>query len=655
MKKDADKQVIAAIERAETVALKSSVSSDRERALRYYRGENVLPQEEGRSQYVSRDVYETVETIKPSVLETFLAGDEVVKFDPVGPEDVEQARLETLYINHIALRKNDAWNLFNGWLHDGLTQKVGYVEPYWDDAEDNSVESYKGLTIEEATLLTQDRSVEVVEAEQGEEGTFDIKVERTAPNRGVRYQNLPPESVLVDENATELSLQKCDFVQVRERKTISDLRALGYTVPEDISDGGLADLTGEEAARDEDGLVENDGEEPDPTMRKVWVRRTWIRTALYGGGARAKLWYVVLVGTTILEKEEAEFVRVIPFCPHPLPHAHYGLSAVDETEDLQDVKTAAIRGMLDNMYLANNGRYGVDEDNVNLDDMLVSRPGGVVRTKGPPSQLIMPLVHPNTQGVALSATEYFDQVREARTGLTRYTTGLDPNSLNQTARGVSMLMSASQARLKMIARNFAESVKELFWMTHALTLKYGRQPEMVELAGDWVVVDPRSWFKRKDLTITVGLGTGNKQEQMAYLMQALQFMIGPAREMGLTDPPRIFNALAKITNIAGFKSADEFWIDPRRQPQQQQERPPDPKAQAEMAKAQAQAQKAQADTQIKSQKMMADIQLKREQMAQNERLAVMEIEADIVTEREKAAAADRRALMTQAMGVRPNG
>mgnify|MGYP002682695474 CR=1 FL=1 len=64
-------------------------------------------------------------SIKPQLLKLFLSGDEVVRFEPVGPEDVQAAKIESEYINHIALQKNDAFELFSGWIHDGLIQKNG--------------------------------------------------------------------------------------------------------------------------------------------------------------------------------------------------------------------------------------------------------------------------------------------------------------------------------------------------------------------------------------------------------------------------------------------------------------------------------------------------------------------------------------------------
>lgn len=628
--KDTQAELLSAIQRYEDAAEVGVDDTDRALALRLYRGDNVDPQEEGRSQFVSRDCYDVVETVKPQLLKLFLSGDEIVRFDPVGPEDVEEARLETEYINNVALQHNDAFDVFESWIHDGLVQRNGYVLAHWDEREQVDAETYRGLSDDELALLLQDPALEVV----GHEETVDeygnaahaVKLEKRTVNAGVKYINVPPESVIVDPNHDRVSLGDADFVQRRETKTLSQLRAEGFDVADDLSDGGYDRHEDDRYVRDP-SVWRDDGVEADPSMRRVRVRETWIRTALRSGGKKAELRHCIVVGTTFLLDEDADFVPLIAWCPKPMPHQHTGMSLIDETHDVQQVKTATTRAMLDNMYLANNGRYAINTDIVNLDDMLVSRPGGVVRVSGEPGSAIFPLTHPQTQNVALQAVEYFDQVKEQRTGLTRYTSGLDPNSLNKTATGIMQLQAASMQRIELIARRFAEAVKELMWLTHGLTLKHGRKAEMVRLSNKWVAVDPRSWKARKDMTISVGLGTGNRQEQSMFLMQILQLALGPGLQLGLTEPPKVYQMLSRLTNNAGFKSAEEFWSDPSAKPPQQPA--PDPKLMIEQAKLQQAQQATQIDAQIKQAELQADAREAAQKLQQVQQEAILRAEVEM--------------------------
>jgi hypothetical protein len=111
-----------------------------------------------------------------------------------------------------------------------------------------------------------------------------------------------------------------------------------------------------------------------------------------------------------------------------MPHRHIGRSYADLTMDIQLIKSTLIRGQLDNMYLANNGRYAIS-DRVNLDDMLTSRPGGIVRVEGDPMSGIMPLSHPPLPASSFGMVEYMDSMKEKRTGITAYNQGLDSNSV----------------------------------------------------------------------------------------------------------------------------------------------------------------------------------------------------------------------------------
>jgi hypothetical protein len=298
-----------------------------------------------------------------------------------------------------------------------------------------------------------------------------------------------------------------------------------------------------------------------------------------------------------------------------MPHRHIGRSYADLTMDIQLIKSTLIRGQLDNMYLANNGRYAIS-DRVNLDDMLTSRPGGIVRVEGDPGSGIMPLSHPPLPASSFGMVEYMDSMKEKRTGITAYNQGLDSNSLNKTATGVQQIMSAAQQRVELVARTFAETgVKELFKLVHRLVRTTLTKPDIVRMRNKWVEVDPREWEDRKDLSISVGLGAGNKDQQLAHLATILQAQ-KEALAIGITSPEKIYNALAKLTQNAGFKNPEEFWINPVNTPAQegQQQKP----SEAEIM----------IQGQLAIEKQKADAQLQQEQVrSQN----------DVIIEREKIA------------------
>lgn len=580
-----DSQLIAAIEGYEADAqAHGNLSEERVEALDRYLGEPMGNEIEGRSQVVSRDTWDTIEWIKPQLADIFCGGDEVVSFSPRGPEDEKGAEQETDYVNYTITQRNNWFEIWNNWSHDALLQKNGYVMCHWDDSEDRTKEKYSGLTEEEMTLLMQDDGVELVESEARPLMggmmpimVYDAVFERTRSPDIVRVVNVPPENIRVSKNHRSLSLQdpRLDFCEHFEKKTITELRDEGFDVDDDISDEGDSSNTFEAEMRDRDNpLRDTDVEDSDPSMRRVLVRHIWIRHDCDGDG-RSELRDVIIVGKTILQNEETDVVTLVALSPYILPHQHIGLSVFDAVKDLEQIKTALLRGGLDNQYLANNGRYAINADSVNLDDMLDSRPGGVVRVNGDPNGSIFPLTHPTNAQGAVQLIEYIDRVSQRRTGVNEQSQGLDQNTLNKTFGGAQLLLTAAQQRIKFIARVFAETgVKPLFQVVHTLTLKHSRKEAMAKLRGHWVPVDPRQWVKRSDMQISVALGAGDKPQQMAFLEQTFQKQMA-VMAAGLADPTKVYATLSRMSRVAGYKNPDEFWVDPAKVPPQPPGPPPE--------------------------------------------------------------------------------
>ena len=639
--------IVAAIEHYERESAGfGALRDERSDALDRYLGRPYGDEVEGRSQVVMRDVQDTVEWIKPSLLKVFTAGDEVVKFTPTGPEDEEQADQETEYCNHILQQKNSGFLAFHDWFHDALLQKNAYIEVEWRDESLTQRDQYRGLTDDEFALLTANEEIELVEhAEREEMGMrlHDAVVRQRVTYGCPKVVNHPPERVVVASDWPDIDLQGCPFLEIVSYPTISALREQGYDVDDQISDDASTDDDEWESHRrevEQAGRTEREGLEATPEMRRVKLRKCWIKYDQDGDGI-AELRRVLVVGTTVLEDEEDDLIPVACLTPNRQPHEHYGMSVADMVSDLQRIRTVLVRGFLDSMYLANAPRNAVDVNRVNLSDLMTSRVGGIVRVQGNPAEAVMPLVHAHQGPAILQAVEYVDTIRENRTGVTRYNQGLDANSLNKTATGVNQIMQAAQQRIEMIARIFAETgVKSLMRIIHAIALKHSRQAELVKIRNEWIPVDPRSWKTRRDMSVSVGLGTGNKDQMLAHLMMILQEQ-KQAMAIGLTRPELIYNTLTKLTQNAGFKLADDFWSDPTKfQPPPPPPSPEQIKAQTEMQKlqfsAQQDQQKFQAEAQMEQQRMMMQLETDRNRQEMEARQKQLELQQSAELEALKA-------------------
>lgn len=601
MQQQADERLRSAIKEREDKAYggeTDNINTERAQAIEYYLGRPFGNEIEGRSQVVSKDLFDTVEWIKPALLRIFAGGETVAEFQPQGEDDAKAAKQESDYVDHVIQRKNPWFMLAHEWFTDALLTKNAYAMANWEDQSEPVLERYKGLTTDQLTLIGMDPQVQIV-AHQSYQAPppqpspmmlqqmaqnvqmamapitlHDVDVRRVKEYGCAKITILPPERCLVAQDSKGMSVRCADFFEYWEYKTISSLRTDGFNVPDDIADDRGVEKGVVDEVRDSTSTqaVENDDQTADPSMRKVKVRMLWIRND-YDGDGIAELRYVVAVGDTFLVNQECTGIPIASIVPYPMPHRHIGLSMFDVLNDLQLIKSAMLRAGIDNQYLANNGRTAVDKNMVNLDDMLVSRPGGVVRVNGSPMTAVLPFQHPNTVPGTIAMIEYLDGIRQDRGGVQKPMAGADVNSISAQPGTVAQLASAASQKIELIARIFGEGVKELFQIVHEITLENPTVVDKVQLRGKWVTVDPRTWKKRSDMNLAVGMGVGNRQQQVMSL-QALLALQEKALGVGLTSLPKIYNALSEYVKALGFASGQQFFDEP--QPGQQYQPSPPP-------------------------------------------------------------------------------
>jgi hypothetical protein len=180
-----------------------------------------------------------------------------------------------------------------------------------------------------------------------------------------------------------------------------------------------------------------------------------------------------------------------------------------------------------------------------------------------------PIVQPPLPAMAMEMMHYLDEIREVRVGVSRYTQGLDGGSLNGTATGVNAMMGASQSRVELIGRIFAQTgMKRLGKLLLRLYKQHDTKTRVTRLNGQWIDVDPSSWNDDMDVKIKTGLGIGAASEQIGYLMATIQLqkeaMVSGAKFM--VQPKDIYRAVTELNKAMGFRGSDVFFTDPGDQP-----------------------------------------------------------------------------------------
>lgn len=617
----------------------SVISPDRALATQYYRGEPFGNEEEGRSQVVSRDVRDTVQAILPSMMRMFFAGSNIVEFAPNGPEDVAAAQQATDYINYVVTRDNPGFEIFYSAFKDALVCKTGIIKYYWDAAEEIETSDLSGLDENALAVLNSDPELEVqvtvaypgdIDPATGMPGptVYDVRVIRRRDKGRLRIASVPPEEFLVSRAA--ISLDDASIIAHRRIMTVSELVAMGYS--EDEIDPYANEV--DELEDNQERFVRNPqatidfANRSDIAAKKVLYVEAYVKIDMDGDGI-AELRKVCTVGGgyEVVRNEPADMIPFAVFCPDPEPHTFFGMSVADQVMDIQRIKSNIQRNMLDSLALAIHPRVGVVEGQANMDDVMNTEVGGVIRMRAP--GMVQPFSMPFVGQQAFPMLAYMDEMRENRTGITKAASGLAADSLqSSTKAAVAATVSAAQQRMELIARIFAETgMKRLFSGLLRLAIQNQRPNRMVRLRGQFVPIDPRGWDANMDVVVNVALGGGTDQEKVAVLTTVLAKQEQILQTAGVDNPlvslAQYRNTLAQILALSGFKDANQFFSDPTMMPPQP---PQPPKPSPEEMLAQAQMAAIQADIQKKA----AELELKREEMIRKDDLQRDQFEADLM-------------------------
>lgn len=598
-----------------------TLANEREASMREYFRMPYGTEEDGWSSIVTSDVQDTVEWILPALLKIFTSTDRAVSFDPTRQEDVDGAEQATDACNYVFYKQNDGFLTLYTAFKDALMVKNCAVHWRKEKKRVKKVTPVKEASGEMLAMILQeagkDASIEAASERQamdemGQPVTvYDARIATYEDKTTVKVEAFPPEELLVKRDWTSPMLGDCPYVARSMRVTLSDIHEMGYkdVTADDLSDSDDAGTSADKSFR-ENRLGTTDAvnvqgarlDSDDESQTEGYLRIEYVLVDFDGDGV-AERRCIYRLKNKILKNEEAEEVPFATSSPILNPHRWDGMSVAETVSDLQKLRTELTRQMVNSAVLANNPRTKVLTDingnpRANIDDLLTSAPGRILRQSQ--TDAIQEHVTPWVGGQMFPMLEYIDQMREQRTGVSRAQQGIDPNALagDRTFGEAQLMANAAAARIELIARIFAETlVKPVFKGIFRLLTDGEMEKIAFRLRNKFVEFDPKEWRDGYDMTINVGLGTGDKQQQAAML-QAIFTQQGAiaASPLGqlLVKPKNIYNTVVKQVENAGFKNVGDFYTDPGDQDTPQPGEPPE--VALEQAKLQADAQKFQAET-----------------------------------------------------------
>ena len=629
-----------------TSFIESEISQDRIKSQRYFEGEVDIGQEDGRSKIVATKVRDTIRAIKPSLMRVFLSSENPVEFVPTNQEDVSNAEQATKYA-HWKFQQLDGYKLLNDAIHDALVKKTGVLKIWWEDTTDAEIRSYTNVTEEELSAIVNEDNVEVIEhsTEMGmmtdetgmqiEQEKHSLKVSYSKKQGELKIEGVPPEEFLVDRNAK--SVTDAYIVAHKTEMRVSDLVSMGYDFEQVSELSGLSsDSTYTDTEQFERMGYEQEDEEniSDVSMKQVQVTEAYMKIDKEGTGI-AMMYRILMAGgeNEVLECEPYGEVPFAIFEIDPEPHTFFGRSVADLIMNDQDSSTAMLRGMMDNVALTNSPRQGYVQGQVNVDDLMNNEIGGLVRMKSPAA--LVDIATPFVAGQVLTAMQYLDMAIEGKTGVTKASMGLDPDALQNTSATAARLQAQQgSAQIEVMARNIAEGgMKRLFKLMLELLVENSCEETMMRLNGQFQPIDPRVWNTGMDMTVNVGVGTGQEGERHAALTQALQMQMQIWTQYGsgngMVTMTGIRNTLGDMLALQGVRNVDRYFspltaeIEAQLVEQQQQAAAENPElseadalVQAEQYKADKKAEMDMMKMQIEAQKALAVDDRERDELDQ---------------------------------------
>lgn len=635
------------------------VRPEQERGARYYRGECDLTSQKGRSKAVNRVVYEVISGIIPDLVRIYTTVDRPVSFLAKTQEKVPLAEQQSDYVAYV-LESNSWFQLLYDNIWNALTTKIGIFRTYWNTDKAVRYVDFTRLTEEEYLVLAASKSTFVGKVKVHEEVQPDgsaVKhysgtVRKESGSGRISVENIDPAEFIVDRRATG----PADAVVqgIASYRTVDDLVAAGYGRDEllEIATDSPFGEEGSLSTLREDRMFKAD--EAIPTEGLKWVEYIDVLVRLdRDGDGIPELTRCVLLGSghELKTTEKVDASDYSWWSPIRIPHSPIGFALADITTDLQDQGTAVLRGLLDNIYLANTPRQWAVQNQLNLDDLSDFRFGATIRMRQP--GMAGYFETPQVAQQSLGGLEYLDKIKERRTGYSDAAMGLDPKAMQSTTlMAISSTISAARARVELIARIFGEvALTTLFKRILQLSVMHDDRKKIVRLRGNFVEVDPKLWDLDLDLTVNVGLGRGTLDEKAMALGQIAQKQEQILLQLGPGNPLCSFSnyryTLGKMVELAGFKEVDAFFqplpaVQQGEQAMKQAagQKPPDPEVVKAQAQMQAQQQKAQLEQQKAQREMaMEQARLQMEMQVQQNRLLIEKAraQADIQAAQQKAA------------------
>lgn len=644
------------------------------RALDYYLARLPAPNTRKRkdnnaSNYVSTDVMDAIEATTAEIMPMF-ADEQLALFNPSQESDVDQAELESNMLNYLFINEYDGYMVLQSLVKDALLNRNCAIKVAWDERAVVAYENYDHLTTMGVNIVMQpnepDEQVDVIEQgvdgeepiqpvsteqailmELGEvpsfEETYMLKIRRTRLVGSPDITSIAPEELIVASDLKSPLIHDARFVAHAMMDDTSSLIAQGFD-PEIVKQ--LPAYSDSINSDSRDINYTNDNQSASDTTRLIQIYDCYIKLDVDGDGI-AELRHIILGGmNTLLLNEPVDSMPIIGGCATMIPHAYQGVSLFDRLKSIQDAKTPLVRSIIDGTLLATNPRLGVVNGQANIDDILTSVTGGLVRAEN--ANAVFAIPNPEVPQSSYQMLGFMDAQRSEKGGSAITTATAAQSISGDSAHAVERTMSAMELSNALVGKTIAETVvRGLFLQLHRIVKRNYKGAISAKIGGQWVQSDPSSWRDRANVTIQVGSSQGERRRRSGVMTKIGTVQAQLAAEGSvLFSEEKLYDTLADGARLDGVSNPERYYVDPGSREGQQAKQSQEKQSQEDKAKqdemqtqmieaqqqlAQAELMKGQAVLQSQQAKLMveqAKIEITQQKLDSANVIAVLNIELD---------------------------
>lgn len=484
----------------------------------------------GKSRLVSQDIRKQLEWMLPTLADPFLSTSDIIKCNPVTYEDVLAARQNELLLNTQFCRKFPRYNFMMKALKVLATEGTLVIQTGWD-YEDEEIE-----TMVESVIAHPETGEDVI-AMSKEKVT---KVRKNQPTAVVcRNEDIYLDPTCMDD------MSKAQFVIHRYETDLSTLKTDGrYKNLDKVAD--------QEGHKYDYGYLQQDHtyfKFQDQARKKMVVYEYWGNYDIDEDGIAEPI-VCAWIGNTIIRLQSNPYPDqrppfiVVPF--NAVPFQLHGESLASVIGDNQKVKTAIIRGVIDNMAQSNNGQVGMRKGALDIANRKKFLEGKNFEYNGSPNDFWQGSYN-QIPSSAFDVLTIMNNEIESQTGVKSFSGGITGSALGSTATGARGALDATATRRISLVRNIAENlIKPLMRKWMAYNYEFLEEEEIVRITNEEFVPIRRDDLDGNidiDITISTAEDNSAKAQELSFLLQTM----GPNQDFEINK--LLMGQIAKLSRM----------------------------------------------------------------------------------------------------------